>query len=73
MKYFRFISFSIIGTATWVVTFTSVGYFLGQTPFVQKHFTSIVLGLILIPALPSVYAVIKQFLKNRREKREKKQ
>jgi membrane-associated protein len=69
MKYFRFISFSILGTATWVIVFTSAGYFLGQTPFVQKHFTSIVLALILIPALPSVYALIKQVMNKRKAKK----
>jgi membrane-associated protein len=68
MKYIRFISFSIVGTSLWVLTFCSAGYFLGKTPFVQENFTVIVLALILIPAAPSIYAVLKQFIEKRKKK-----
>jgi membrane-associated protein len=67
MKYARFIVFSIIGTTLWVSAFCSAGYFFGNIPFVQKHFSSIVVMLILIPGLPTVFAVVKQWLENRKK------
>jgi len=70
MKYPRFISFSIVGTSLWVATFVSAGYFFGGIPFVQKHFSTIVLALILIPALPALITFIKETIKSWKKKKE---
>ena len=35
MKYYRFISISIIGNVIWVISFSLAGYFFGNIPFVK--------------------------------------
>jgi membrane-associated protein len=63
MKYSRFILFSIIGTTLWVSTFCFAGYFFANNPFVKEHFSVVVLALIIIPGLPSLYAVASEIIK----------
>jgi membrane-associated protein len=65
MKYLRFISFSIIGNLTWVILFSSGGYFFGNIPFVKKNFTLAILGIIFISLLPMIIALIKNLSENR--------
>lgn len=60
MKYFRFISFSIIGNILWVFSFILAGYFFGNIDFVKKNFTLVILTIIFISLLPPVVAIIKQ-------------
>ncbi|MFZ4401997.1 MAG: DedA family protein [Bacteroidales bacterium] len=60
MKYFRFISFSVIGNFLWVFSFILAGYFFGNIDFVKKNFTLVILTIIFISLLPPVVAIIKQ-------------
>ncbi len=62
MKYFRFISFSIVGNVLWVVSFSLAGFFFGNIPMVKKNFTMVVLGIIFISILPMLIALVKKQL-----------
>ncbi len=59
MKYSKFISYNIIGGFLWVVTFTMIGYFLGNLPIVKKNFTLVIFAIILISVMPPVYEFLK--------------
>jgi membrane-associated protein len=67
MKYPRFITFSIAGTALWALTFCTAGHFFANNEFVKKHFSVVVLALILIPAIPAVYAFLKQMFAKKKK------
>lgn len=60
MPYSRFASFNIIGGASWVLSMTIGGYFLGQFEFVKKHIELIVIAIIIISVLPGLSAWAKQ-------------
>ena len=62
MRYFRFISFSIVGNVLWVVSFSLAGYFFGNIPMVKHNFTLVVLGIIFVSLLPMIIAVVKKVL-----------
>lgn len=62
MKYSRYITFCIIGAILWVTVITLAGYFLGNIPWVQHNFEKIVLGIVLVSALPVLFGVIKNLL-----------
>lgn len=64
MSYKWFISYNVIGGLSWVTLFFGIGYFFGNIPFIQTHFSLIVLAIIFISVLPAVFA----FLKSRTEK-----
>ncbi len=60
MTYMRYTIYNIIGSTLWVGAFIYAGYFFGNLPFVQKHFSMVILVLLLIPGLPAVIGFIRQ-------------
>ena len=52
MSYGFFIRWNVIGGMTWVATFTTLGYFFGNIPFVQKNFELVIIAIILISVVP---------------------
>ncbi len=67
MSYGFFFRWNVIGGITWVATFTLLGYFFGNIPFVQKNFELVIIAIILISLVPAVV----EGLKARRELRAK--
>jgi membrane-associated protein len=59
MSYSFFFRWNIIGGLTWVATFTLLGYFFGNIPFVQKNFELVIIAIILISLVPAVVEAIK--------------
>ncbi len=59
MPYGFFIRWNIIGGVTWVATFTLLGYFFGNIPFVQKNFELVIIAIIVISVIPAVVEVLK--------------
>jgi len=71
MKYFRFLSFSAIGNVLWVTLFSLTGYFFGNIPLIKKNFTIAILGIIFISLLPMIIAIIKKYMDQHKERRNK--
>lgn len=59
MPYGYFISWNLIGGICWVATFTLLGYFFGNIPFVQKNFELVIIAIIIISLVPAVVEVVK--------------
>jgi membrane-associated protein len=66
MPYIRFISFSLAGTVLWVGTFTMLGHFFGNIPWVQEHFELSILALVVISGAPIVFETLRRRSKARR-------
>jgi len=62
MRYFRFISFSIVGNVLWVISFSLAGFFFGNIPLVKNNFTIVIFGIILISLMPMIIAVVRKSL-----------
>jgi membrane-associated protein len=62
MDYWRFLSFNVIGGVGWVAIFVFGGYYFGKMPFVESHFTLIILAIMLTSLLPP----LAEFIRNRR-------
>lgn len=60
----KFMIYNISGAIAWIGTLCSIGYFLGTYEWVQKNIGYIVIGLIIITAIP----VLTTFLKERKKK-----
>jgi membrane-associated protein len=43
-----------VGAVVWIVLLTVAGYLFGQHPFVQRHYESVILGIVFISVLPMV-------------------
>jgi len=64
MTYRRFALFNIAGGVGWIVSMTSLGYFLGQTiPGIQDHIEYIIIAVVFISILPLLIKVISSRLK----------
>jgi membrane-associated protein len=72
MSYGHFITWNLVGGVTWVAVFTSLGYFFGNIPFVQKNFELVIIAIVLISFIPAVIEAVKtrQEMKAQKVKRE---
>jgi membrane-associated protein len=52
MPYLRFLSFNLFGGFGWVLSMTFAGYFLGEVPFIRRHFEMVVIGIVVVSVLP---------------------
>lgn len=68
MKFATFTLWNVIGGVAWVTTFALIGYFFGNVPFVQEHFSVIVIGIVLVSVMPAVIGLIKAFIDSRKKK-----
>jgi membrane-associated protein len=55
MDYKRFMSFNFLGGLSWVCIYAFGGYFLGNVKFVQEHFETSILLMLVITLLPVFY------------------
>ncbi len=60
MNYTKFIPYNLLGGGLWVTLFLGGGYFFGNLPFIEKHFSYVLIAIILISILPAVIALIKE-------------
>jgi membrane-associated protein len=59
MTYRRFVMFNITAAIIWVGTFSSLGYFFGNLPFVRNNFSVVILIIILISVMPGIIGYIR--------------
>ncbi|MDR1605767.1 MAG: VTT domain-containing protein [Streptococcaceae bacterium] len=64
-KFNDFMKRAFIAAFSWSLIATGSGYLFGNIPFVKKHFSIIILGIILVTLIPSVVA----FIKSRRQRK----
>jgi membrane-associated protein len=60
MNYTSFLFYNITGSVAWVLLFLLGGYTFGNIPVVEKNFTLVVFGIILISLLPAIIAFLRQ-------------
>ncbi len=60
MAYRQFLAYNIVGGVFWVLSMTSVGYFLGKSiPDIEKHLHLVVAIVIFASFLPVLFEVLK--------------
>ena len=59
MPYATFIRYNVLGGIAWVVLLTGAGYFLGTVPAVQRHFSLVVLAIVIISVIPMVWESVR--------------
>lgn len=57
----RFTLFNVIGALLWVIGLSGLGYLFGNTAWVKEHFQWVTLAMIVIPGLPALFEVLRQF------------
>lgn len=59
MNYAQFARYNIVGAVLWVVSFTTLGYFFGQLPFIKEHFSWIMIAIIVFSVVPMIVEIIR--------------
>lgn len=54
----RFFIYNLVGSCSWVLVFLMGGYLFGNIPLVEKNFTLVVFGVILVSLVPGLVAAI---------------
>lgn len=62
MSYSKFTAFNITGGILWVGSLTSLGYVIGEHPWVKAHFSVVALAMIIIPGLPAAWVFAKALI-----------
>lgn len=62
MRYARFVAYNVGGGVAWVALFVFGGYYFGNLPVVQRHFSLVIAGIILLSILPGLI----EFVRHRR-------
>jgi len=62
MSYGRFLAYNVVGGILWVTLFVLGGFYFGNLPVVQRHFSLVILAIIVISVMPGVI----EYLRHRR-------
>lgn len=54
MTYHRFFLYNVIGAVSWVGLFTTLGFFFGNIPAVEEHFSIVVIAIIILSIMPPI-------------------
>lgn len=65
MSYRRFMLYNAVGGVLWVVLCSVAGYFFGNLQIVQKNFSLVILGIIVVSVLPAVYEGVREWRRSR--------
>ena len=65
MTYPRFAIYNVIGGILWVCSLTTIGFLVGNNPWVKSHFSLVALALIIVPSLPAIWVFLKHLLHSR--------
>ncbi|MGO1815879.1 MAG: DedA family protein, partial [Sphingobacterium sp.] len=69
LNFRRFVLFNVLGAILWVSLLTLSGYFLGvKFPWIINYVEIIIVALIVIAFLPIAIALLKKWLKSRKNK-----
>ena len=60
MKYRDFMTYNVIGAVLWIYSFTTLGYYFGSLPFVEKNFKLVMVAIIILSVLPAVIEFLKE-------------
>lgn len=64
MSYGKFLSYNFMGGFLWVSVATFSGYFFGNIPFVQKNFSLVIIGVIIISVVPIFMGMVSKRVKH---------
>ncbi|HJS56098.1 MAG TPA: DedA family protein, partial [Chitinophagaceae bacterium] len=71
LNFRRFILLTVTGSAVWIWSFVSAGYFVGSRPFLKPWLNYIVISFILVVTIPLIAWMINEFRKMQKENKEK--
>jgi len=63
MTYWKFLTYNVVGGVLWILGFTFLGFFFGNIEWVKKHFSVVIVAIVIISVLPMVI----EYLRHRKD------
>ncbi|WP_114653984.1 VTT domain-containing protein [Polynucleobacter necessarius] len=60
MRYSVFIFYNVVGGILWVCSLSSLGFLIGDHPWVKSNFSLVALAMIVIPGSPALWIFVKE-------------
>ena len=67
-RYRNFVALEIIAVTLWVIIAVEAGFYFGGNAFVSEHFSLVLIGILLVSALPAIISALRQMLINKKQK-----
>lgn len=68
MNYSHFITYNIVGGFIWIYSFTYLGFWFGNLPWVKENFKIVILAIIILSVLPIVWELWRGWREAKAEK-----
>jgi len=68
MNYGKFMFYNALGSFLWTLSLTWIGYHFGNLDFVKKHFSMVIVGIIVVSFLPVMIKAITSRVSRVKEK-----
>jgi len=68
MNFRKFVLYSFIGSACWILGFVLAGYFMASMPFLKPYLKYIVAGVIVFVTVPLVIRIMKELKQGGQQK-----
>jgi membrane-associated protein len=62
MSYKKFFAYNVIGALVWVFSVVLLGHFFGNIPYVQKNFSLVIFGIVIISMIPPSIEIFRGWL-----------
>ncbi len=61
MSYGRFVVYNIAGGILWIGLFVIGGFYFGNIPLVRKHFSLVIVAIVILSVMPGVIEFLRQW------------
>lgn len=62
MSYKKFFAYNVLGAFVWVFGVVLIGHFFGNIPYVQKNYSLVILGIVIISMIPPGIEILRGWL-----------
>jgi len=62
MSYRKFFAYNVLGAFVWVFGIVLLGHFFGNLPYVQKNYSLVILGIVVISMIPPGIEILRGWL-----------
>ena len=62
MSYKKFVAYNVVGAFVWVFSIVLLGHFFGNIPYVQRNYSLVILGIVIISMIPPGIEILRGWL-----------
>jgi membrane-associated protein len=68
----KFVTYNVVGGVLWIFSLTTLGYLVGEMPWVKANFSLVTLAMIIVPGLPALWVTGKALFEKFKQRHQKR-